>query len=138
MTWGVVGSGGLWELHEVMHEDHSKWHLAYGKRYERVLCRSQGSPDCAPCYSPPGRPSSSQGMLVRATLTEKLQEAAHILRMDEEDPGAIVGRPAGARHTSSAGCLLRAGPQAGGFTFPSTPDMADKDASASGLGTSLT
>lgn len=44
--------------------------------YER-LCRSLGLTACAPYFSPPGRESSSWGVLARATLTEKLQSSSN-------------------------------------------------------------
>lgn len=87
-------------------------------------------------------------MLARATLTEELQGSSnaqcsskgqHTFQIDEEDPGVLAGRPAGVRHVT---CLLyvfsELGCSQGGFTFPSPPDMADKDASNSVLESSLT
>lgn len=88
------------------------------------------------------------GYAGQAALTEKLHGPPEPQRSSKgqhtywilmrRTPEPLADRPAGVRYTTSALCLLRPGPQARKFMFPSTPDMADKEASASGLGTSLT
>lgn len=87
-------------------------------------------------------------MLARATLTDKLQSSSnvqcsskgwHTFWISEEDPGAPAGRPAGVRHATYLLCAFSGlGFSQGGFMFPSTPDMADKNASNSALESSLT
>lgn len=88
------------------------------------------------------------GGMARATLTEKLQgpserqrspKGQHTFWIDEESPGTTVCQACRTKtpHTAAL-CFLGTGLQAGRSTSLSTPDMADKDAAASGLGTSLT